>query len=136
MQRLLARLLLPLFGRIFRGFGLRLSTYLSELFLSQKAIVTAAITTFLTELLQYIADNVSLDEVKHPKQAFFNFIFTQYGLELKGFTKDDMLQAGGQLIANKVNLKYGTNFTAFYPPENIIEQIKAQLIAEIMEAVE
>ena len=94
------------------------------------------IADFLKELLQWVLDNVDSEDVKHPLDAVKRFLLEGLGIQLEEFSKEGMKKAAGQLIADKVNQKYGTAFAAFYPPENIIEQIKTQLLAEILEAVE
>lgn len=113
-----------------------IKTIVTELFTKYKLIVLVYIADFLKELLQWVLDNVGSEDVKHPLDAVKRFLLEGLGIQLDEFSKEGMKKAAGQLIADKVNLKYGTNFSAFYPPENIIEQIKAQILAEIMEAIE
>lgn len=134
-----------LLGIVLRFLGAFLGRWISwgiikkivtELFNNYKVIVLVYISDFLKELLLWVLDNVGSEDVKHPLDAIKRFLLEGLGIHLDEFSKEGMKKAAGQLIADKVNLKYGTNFSAFYPPENIIEQIKAQLLAEIMEAVE
>jgi hypothetical protein len=62
-------------------------------------------------------------------------IFEVTGLKLETLDKEGTKKAIGQLMADTLNTRYGTGFTAFYPIENIIEQIKLELQSEIIEAV-
>lgn len=63
-------------------------------------------------------------------------IFKHTGLELETLDIEGGKKAVGKLIADSINTKYGTSFTPFYPPENIIEQVKQELLSEVLEVVE
>jgi phosphatidylserine/phosphatidylglycerophosphate/cardiolipin synthase-like enzyme len=96
-----------------------------------KTVVIAAVTTFITDLLHWIADNVDIDDIKHPKEAVLRFLLERCDLELEGFSKEDMKKAAGKLIAKKVNEKYGTAFTSFYPLDTFKAEINRQIVAEL-----
>lgn len=63
-------------------------------------------------------------------------IFETTGLELETLDAEGGKRAIGKYMADKINLQYSTNFASFYPPTNIVEDMKAQLLAEIMTAVD
>jgi hypothetical protein len=101
-----------------------------------KTVVIAAVTEFVTATLHWIADNVDIDDIKHPKEAVLRFLLERCDLELEGFSKEDMKKAAGKLMAKKINERYGTVFVTVYPVEGFIESVKAQLLAEILTAVD
>lgn len=133
LVNIILRFLSALVGR-WISFG-ALKLIVQELALKYKTIILTAIGSFLYDLLKWIVDNTGLEDVKHPKEALSRFLFEELGLEIDEFSKEGMKKAVGRLIANSINTKYGTSFEAFYPLENIVEQIKAQLQLEIIEAL-
>lgn len=70
------------------------------------------------------------------KEGILSFIFTVTGLELETLDVEGAKKAIGKFMADKVNEKYGTTFTPFYPPENIVDDIRVQLMSELLAAVE
>lgn len=134
-----------LLGIVLRFLGALLGRWISwgivkkiviDFITANKAAFLLFVADLIKDILYWIADNFTSDDVRHPKQAVLRFLLERTGLELEGFTKEDMLKAAGKLIANKVNAQYGTTFDSFYPVSGIIESIKAELLAEILGAVE
>ena len=72
--------------------------------------------------------------IRDVQEAIIEWLFVSTGLEIEELNPEGMLQATGKLLAKKVNERYGTTFTSFYPIETIIEQVKQQLMAEIINA--
>lgn len=112
-----------------------LKVLIQEIAIQYKATILTAVGNFLYDILKWIVNNIGSEDVKHPQAALARFLLEELGLQIDEFSKEGMKKAAGQLLADKVNLRYGTAFTAFYPPENIIEQIKSQLQIEIIEAL-
>lgn len=67
--------------------------------------------------------------------AIINEIEKSTGLVLETLDKEGAKKAVGKLLAEQINIKYGTSFAPFYPLENIIEQLKQELLAEILNKV-
>lgn len=62
-------------------------------------------------------------------------IFETTGLELETLNVEGAKRALGKKLADDINLKYGTNFSPFYPPENVIDEVKNQVISELINSV-
>jgi hypothetical protein len=94
---------------------------------------------FLAGLLGKLCAEIlewALSGDKTAQEGIKAIIYETTGLELETLDAEGAKHAIGQLLADKINAKYGTNFNEFYPPENIVEDIKAQLLAEILTAVD
>jgi hypothetical protein len=91
----------------------------------------AWIGTFLTLLVSEATQGNN----PFAKEAIIGLILEQTGLEMETLDIEGAKRAIGKKLADDINLKYGTEFAPFYPPENIIEDVKAQLLSEIMGAV-
>lgn len=74
-------------------------------------------------------------EGKAAKEAILIEIENATGLVLDDLDVESAKRAVGKLFADKINLQYGTNFSPFYPPENIVGEIKTQLISELLSSV-
>lgn len=133
LVNIIIRFLSQLIGRWISFTALKV--LIQEVALRYKTVILSAIGTFLYDLLKWIVDNITSEDVRHPQAALSRFLLEELGLQIDEFSKEGMKKAAGQLLADKVNLRYGTAFKAFYPPENIIEQIKSQLQLEIIEAL-
>jgi hypothetical protein len=133
LAQIVLRFLAAILGR-WISWGI-VRTIIVDFIAKNKAAFLLFVADLVKDVLYWIADNINSEDVKHPKQAVLRFLLERTGLELEGFDKESMKKAAGQLLANKVNEKYGTSFTAFYPPENIIEQIKIQLQTEVIQAL-
>ena len=131
----LATVVAPASG-VARGFFARLATTQYA-----KYVTSGALTRFLLTIVRQIfaaaitgaiGAGLSSDVLK---EALLLEIFNATGLELETLDIEGGKRAVGVLMARKVNEKYGTTFAPFYPLENIIEDIKAQLLSEIMAEV-
>lgn len=97
---------------------------------------TKAAGSFFATLLGYILAEAIDGNNPFARDAIMALIYQTTGLELKTLDEDGAKHAVGALMAKKINEKYGTSFAPFYPLENIIEDVKAQLLSEIMLAVD
>lgn len=106
-----------------------------------KYITSGALTRFMLTMVRHIfaaavtgaiGAGLSSDVLK---EAILLEIFKATGLKIETLDIEGGKRAVGALMAEKINEKYGTSFAPFYPPENIIEDVKAQLLSEIMAAV-
>jgi hypothetical protein len=95
------------------------------------AFLAGLIASLCKEILEW-----ALSGDKTAQEGIKAIIYETTGLELETLDAEGAKHAIGQLLADKINAKYGTNFNEFYPPENIVEDIKAQLLAEILTAVD
>lgn len=120
-----------------RGFFIRLATTQYA-----KYVTGGAITRFLVTMVRQIFAAAVTGAIGAGlnsdvlKEAILLEIFKATGLEIKTLDVEGGKKAVGKLMAEKINIKYGTSFAPFYPLENIIEDVKAQLMSEIMLAVD
>ena len=69
------------------------------------------------------------------KEKIIEQIEYHTGLKLEALDRESMKKAAGQLLADNINAQYGTTFKSFYPPSNIIDQVKQVIENEVSEAL-
>lgn len=106
-----------------------------------KYITSGAATRFLVTMIRQlfaaavtgaIGAGLSSDVIK---EAILVEIFNATGLEIDDLSVESGKKAVGKLLAEKINERYGTTFTTFHPLDNAVEQIKTQLISELINGV-
>lgn len=126
---------LPLGGEgLATGFFTRLAQGAAARYISTTAI-KQFLVKIVAELFTLAAAGGALNS-DIIKEKILEEVLKHTGLEIETLDKEGAKKAIGKLIADNINLKYGTNFAPFYPLENIIDDIKAQLLTEILTAVE
>ncbi len=93
----------------------------------------AALVLIVERIFEYALTNGLDADIVRTK--IMMMIFDKTGLQLETLDIEGAKKAAGKLLADKVNEHYGTSFTAFYPPENIVDQIKQQIENEVVEAL-
>lgn len=107
-----------------------------------KYVTSGALTRFLVTMVRQIFAAAVTGAIGAGlnsdvlREALLIEIFKATGLEIETLDVEGAKRAVGKLMAKKINQKYGTTFAPFYPLENIIEDVKAQLLSEIMLAVD
>lgn len=90
---------------------------------------------FIASVLGAILGQAITGNNPFAREAIIGLILETTGLEIETLDTEGVKKAIGKKLSDDINTFYGTNFSPFYPTENIVPELKNQLLSEVLNAV-